>query len=71
MSHLVMLLRLFIAIRQSVDVWVVKQRVVPISPRELLGAHAEVRVGSKLRPLVFSFLRLLQSGVDIAHAHTR
>jgi len=42
----------FIAVRQSVDMGVMDQRVVAISPGKLLGPDAEVVVGDELRRVV-------------------
>lgn len=58
------LLVLLIAVRESVDVGVVEEGLVAITPWESLGANAEVLVGDKLRGV------LMITGERVEHAQT-
>jgi len=52
---------MFIAVRQSVDMGVMDQRVVAISPGKLLGPDAEVVIRDKWRRLVLRGIRSHES----------
>jgi len=64
--------RLLKAVRQGVDMWVVKQGMVSIAPRKLLGPQAQMRVRNELLAnVMLVLLLLLQHSVDIANANAR
>merc|ERR1711893_421207 len=62
---------ILVAVGQGVDLCVVEQGMVPISPGEFLGADTQMLVWKELGSLVMGvMLRLLLHHVDVAQRHT-